>query len=320
MPGAAYRLAAAGLLLASLSAAGAPDPVTALVYLPDGSLLRGGYRAATVLDGESLRPKRRVPLDLARVQDAATSPDGRLLAVSGGTPGESGGLRLLEWPSGRELFRESGAKDLVQAVAFSPDGARLAAAAADGSVALFRLAPAPALERRVTGHTAAALAVAFSPGGELLVTAGADRVVRAWEAAALKPLRSFDAHGGAVAALVFRSSSPGGPAAYCATGSEDRTVRVWQPSIGRMVRIVRGHEGSILALAFSRAGDQLFTAGSEGTIRAVDADSDTVLRSWSAHAGWIYSLAVSPDGRRLASGGSDGQVRQWDTATGRAAP
>jgi WD40 repeat protein len=128
-------------------------------------------------------------------------------------------------------------------------------------------------------------------------------------------VRSFNHHTEAVHAVAFRPPIDGVTAPQaCATGGDDRTVRVWQPAIGRMVRIIRGHEGTILTLTYSGDGRELFTAGSEGRLRRIDADSDSILGSWSASSDWIYALAASPDGQFLATGDWNGTVTLWTPA------
>ena len=79
-----------------------------------------------------------------------------------------------------------------------------------------------------------------------------------------------------------------------------------------MVRIVRGHGGPVFAVVYSADGSRLYSAGQEGIVRVIDADSDQILHSWAAHDDWIYSLAMSPDGRWLASGDWKGKVKLWD--------
>ena len=65
------------------------------------------------------------------------------------------------------------------------------------------------------------------------------------------------------------------------------------------------------ALVFTPDGHSLFSAGKEGIIRRIAADSDEVLGEWRASPDWIYSLAVSLDGKMLASGDWSGAVRRW---------
>jgi WD40 repeat protein len=229
--------------------------------------------------------------------------------VGGGTPGEKGEVRLLDWPHKKWLGSFAANYDIITGVAFSPDGQRLAAACADNSTHILTLKDHG---RRLigqlvlTGHSGPVQAVAFSHDGSLIVTASMDRSIKVWSAADGKLLRSLGQHTDAVQCLAFRPISAGEP--QCATGGDDRTVRIWQPAIGRMVRIVRSHEGATLALAFAPDGRSLFSAGQEGIVRQIDADSDGVISQWRASTDWIHTIAISPDGRHVATGDWAGHV------------
>jgi WD40 repeat protein len=267
---------------------------------------------------------RTLPCDLSQIHDLSFSPDGKLLAVAGGTPAASGVVRVFAWPKGDLRFSLSGHTDVVTAVAFSPDGTRLATASTDRRIRVYeiewgeRVKARP--QRQLTGHAGAVLDVGFSTDGQRLVTASADRTLKVWEAGTGKLLRSLGNHTGIVHCVAFAplqegSDPPAGP--VCASGSADRTVRVWQPEIGRLVRIVRGPEAAVLAVLYSREGSRIFAADAAGIIRAIDSGSDEIRHTWKAHDGWIYSLALTPDGSTLASGDWSGSVKLWDSATGK---
>lgn len=301
---------AAFLLLTATAFAGDVVPVTALTFTPDGRQLVYNSASGLVIRDldDKASPQTLLEIDWPKITDAAFDPSGSWLAVSGGVPGEKGGVILMEWQTRRVTVRWEESSDLITAVAWTHAGEKLATACHDQSVRVF-LAAGGKLEEPVTlsGHTRPVLTVAFSSDDTQLVSAGADRTLKVWNTGAGKLERTLAHHTDAVHSLAFRPKS-----AFCASGGSDQTVRVWQPAIGRMVRIVRNHNGPVFTVAWHPQGDRLFSAGQEGLVRIIDADSDRVLQSWKASDDWIYSLTVSPDGNRLATGSWQAVVKVWN--------
>jgi WD40 repeat protein len=81
-------------------------------------------------------------------------------------------------PPGVTLTGHAGA---VTAVAFSPDGTRLATAGAEATVRLWNTATGRAEGEPLEGHSGAVWSMAISRGGALLVAAGTDPTVHLWD-------------------------------------------------------------------------------------------------------------------------------------------
>ena len=75
----------------------------------------------------------------------------------------------------------TGHTDVVDAIAFTPDGRTMATAGADHSVRLWDVASRQPLGGPLEAHSGWVSAVAFSPDGTRLASAGEDRTVRLWD-------------------------------------------------------------------------------------------------------------------------------------------
>lgn len=275
--------------------------------------------------------QRNLPFPLAgpfehtsEIDQAAFSPDQRFLATA------SGDQTAKVWPLPVAPARDSNPSqlrqtspsrasasltnqplvlphsNLVNAVAFSPDGSALATASEDQTARLWALP---------TGHMVASLAhtspvrqVKFSPDGRFLATLAGDPVARLFDARTGKPVRVFNEHGSPVTDLVF---SPDG--AQVRTCAED--ARLWDLTTGQLVFQPLRAGTNICMAAFAPHGGRLLTASADGHLHQWDARTGLRLANVIVLASNVsYRAEYSPDGQRIATAAGD--VRVWDARSG----
>jgi WD40 repeat protein len=283
-----------------------------VAFGPRGEWLATGSldRTVALWDAKTGGLIRRLDHDAA-IQSVAVTPDGLVLAAGLG----DGTIHLWDVPEGRPRTTLKGHTDAVVALAFSPDGKRLASCtwpAADPAVKLWDWERQTS--RSLEGRSGDNRALAFSPDGNRLAATGGDSTVRLWDLAAGDAARVLAGRGGEFFNSV--AFSPDGHTLASAACNGDR-VRLWDLDQGTVRRVLQGHGHWVWCVRYSPDGKLLATASHDRTIRFWDAATGDALSTLRGHPAFLLGITFDAGGQRLASWGSDNAVNVWDVKTGK---
>jgi len=203
--------------------------------------------------------------------------------------------------------------DHVIDLAFSPDGAWLAAASVAGPVTVFD-AVTGRLAHEFTGHGFGTSSISWHHDSMRLATGGQDGVVRIWSARVGALMTELDPGSGWTERIAF---SPRGQLLATAAG---RHLRFWTPD-GELVRKFPDQSSTIADVAWKPAAatssrkSELIAATSYALVSTWNCESDEPKDEYRWQ-GSSLALAWSPNGQYLATGDQDASVHFWITKTG----
>lgn len=287
---------------------GPANVVTSVTFSPDGHLLAAASRdekiwlwtvAGTSPARTTARPAGTLDSATSWVNAVAFSPDGSELAA-----GSSDSSAVVWNVADRTLLARFPHPQPITSLTW--DGPRrLAAGAADGVVALWRVPP-PIL--RVGS---AANAAAYSADGRVLAVTSQDGL-QLWDTTTFQPLAAM-ATGAAANAVQFAPSGRLLAATYA-----NGTIQMWRATrtLTPVSPIVRASaSGQAETVAFSPSGTLLATGGDDGTLRlwsVRNPASPRLLATRQDSGAYVFGVAFSPDGRTIAAASSDGRTRLWN--------
>jgi WD40 repeat protein len=211
-------------------------------------------------------------------------------------------------------FTYTGHSDTVTSVAWSPDGARIAAGSADNTVLVWNVSDGSQL-LTYTGHSNPVASIAWSPDGTRIASGSWDKTVQVWNASNGNRLLTYTGHSSEVHAVAW---SPDGK--RIASGSKDETVQVWDASNGSRLLSYTGHKGAIFqsgdvnTVAWSPDGTRIASGSADKTVQVWYSSNGSQLLIYVGHKDDVNTVAWSPDGKRIASGSADQTVQIWDAS------
>ena len=287
-----------------------------IAFSPDGTRLIGADEAQNIYVWDTATGERQATLeDFTGPTAVDFSPDGSLLTVSGDyTLAGANTVHVLDMSTGevRSVF-EGASIAPIQGLAFSPDGAILAAGSNRGAE-LWDINTGRRLATRgsslFTAHS-----MAFDPEGATLALAdGWERQVELWhisgegESVAVEEGIVLDD----VGSLESVAFSPDGTRVVI--GSEEN-LRVRNASDGQELALWEDAQ-NVLDMAFSPDGTTLATVNYLGGSVQLWNFETGVLRTEMDAPERVYTVTFNLDGTLVAAGYRDGTIRLWDPRSG----
>ncbi|MBI5093861.1 MAG: serine/threonine protein kinase [Candidatus Hydrogenedentes bacterium] len=324
------------------------NDVTCAAFSPDGNWLVTGSRddTAIVWNVETGQVACTFKGHRSDVSSVAFRSDGKLVA--------SGSLdaTIKVWSADTaEIISALDEGAPANAVAFSPDGNRLACANANNTVDLWDWRPPASKLRAIQGHAREVRAVAFLDDGHNLVTGSDDGAAKLWnldeEPGQLRLHQSLMSGqfvkfaAGADGRHIVAADTSGrcvvwdldsdSPVSQFVTepayGMEynphsssmltvrsDGSISIWDANSGKRLSSVNVALCSVAAL--NGDGAIAGIGKRDGTLGLYSTATGTEVVALRGHHASVSALAFSKDGALVASGCQDNSVKVWNTTTG----
>jgi WD40 repeat protein/serine/threonine protein kinase len=305
---------------AALTLRGPKFEVRAVDFSRDGRRIAAASREGEVAVWEPTTGRevfsRRGP---EAINGVALRSDGRLIAWATGDLSDMnlpGDVRVHDVATGREIRTLRGHTGPVMAIAFTPDGTRLASASRDFTIKLWDVATGSEV-LALRGHTGTVTSLSFSRDGSRLASGSNDFTARLWDATPLPPERldasARVAHGSDGAPRAAATADPATDPKYRAALATRHNNVAWflatDPNAkfrdpGRAVELARkalefapkrGTFWNTLGVAHYRAGD--WKAAIEALTRSMELRKGGDAIDWFFLAMAHWQLGDKPQAR-----------------------
>jgi mono/diheme cytochrome c family protein len=303
--------------------------ITSVAISPDGKRIASTSRSeAIVVDLADGKLVHRLPTESDWLSHVEFSPDGKLIAVAGGTPAVFGEVRFFDAATGKLVGSRRAGSDTFFRGNFAPDGRSIALGGADGAAYVVPVDEKGAI-RRFELHSDWVVDAAFTPDGARLATAGRDKTTKIADVKTGELLRTVDT-------ALERTNSVVVDDGLAISAGLTKAVTGYQLStalqnvevagagngarpVSRREQYVKNFEaqaGEVLDLALSGDRKLLAVAGRFGEVRLYTPADQKRAGAAAKVAAPVYAVALDREGKLLVAGGKSGKLDVYELPSG----
>ena len=246
------------------------------------------------------------------VTDMAFSPDGSQLAVAC-----SIGIWLYNVRTGTEEAFLNGHTELVNSVAYSPDGKILASCSNDWTIRIWDVDKRK-LIKTLGGYGVPVNSVAFSHNGKTIVS-GSDDGIRVWNVENWSDKILYKNENADIVNVMY---FPDGKT--LTSLNKKGKIESWDLTNGEKQWSIYGYRKSsklksllqnvIRLSSYSHDGKTFanWSGVDMGLFNVIEGNLELNIKKYEIY---VYSLSFSPDGSKFVTGGEDGSISLWDRET-----
>ena len=206
------------------------------------------------------------------------------------------------------LLNEIPNSDQVWSVRFSPDGTRMAAGLANGTIAIWNLSDTSRIEQILVGHSSTVTTLAFDPQNpQRLISGSTDHTIRTWQIGATTELLVLDAHTDQISSV---ATLPDGTA--FASASADGTIRLWNIETGELLNTLSSNGSAILSIDISPSGLWLASGSADGKSIIWNLETGQSERELPEPSGPITAIAFLAGDSQVVTGSATGIAQLWN--------